>query len=110
MAHWLIDKLLRRRQVPEPPDDGFRPSTFPEGYGTNVGDTQEAGGPTEGFAERAMTTVLPRREYPLFDGIRRCESRKVEGKRSWRCILRAGHDVGNITSDHLNTSGGRRWL
>jgi hypothetical protein len=34
----------------------------------------------------------------------RCESRKREGKRSWRCILAAGH-----VRSHLSIGGGRRW-
>lgn len=74
----------RKTQIPEPPDDGFRPSTFSEGYGS-VGETEEAGIP-----------------------VVRCESRKREGSRSWRCQAES-RDGTHPGEDHYNIGGGRRW-
>ena len=41
----------------------------------------------------------------------RCESRKREGSRSWRCARAAGHDVepAEFGGWHVNKSGDRRW-
>lgn len=43
----------------------------------------------------------------------RCESRKREGSRSWRCIRPVGHMVGmsgtRRTLGHVDTSGRRHW-
>lgn len=62
--------------------------------------------------------VLAPIETPALDRLRdrqpflpRCESRKHEGPRSWRCTRDAGHDVDASPLErlHINLAGGRRW-
>ena len=75
------------------------------------------------------TAPKPMFEHPTFDrlttemhahnertidtamGIKpRCESRKREGSRSWRCTKDAGHPpVSALDGGHFNLGGGRRW-
>jgi len=39
----------------------------------------------------------------------RCESRKREGKRSWRCNLPVGHESEPVWPLHVNKAGRRSW-
>lgn len=60
-----------------------------------------------------MKAMLTRPEAPVADVVKlgRCESRKHEGRRSWRCTEEAGHDVepAAFGGMHVNAAGGRRW-